>query len=165
MSLIQQIQQLGHPAQARIMHDLHAKYPNSIELTTAYTQLIEWIQNQPWVGIQWDCSNAQHCAQAKSLIEEISDQLQPADSHMNFQGVVTARTLLSKYETDPISLVMALQEINSYMISLVQSFVIQEEDDTMEEDEEENSVDDIKKELKDAGEESMVCGLVYFIIV
>jgi len=47
-TLIQQLQQLGIPDQKQIMLELHTQYPESLELTTAYTQLIEWIQRQPW---------------------------------------------------------------------------------------------------------------------
>lgn len=48
MALIQQIQQLSVAEQTQLMQDLNAKYPESLELTNAYTQLIVWIQDQPW---------------------------------------------------------------------------------------------------------------------
>jgi hypothetical protein len=48
MSLIEEIQKLGITEQTQLMKDLHEQYPDSLELTNAYTQLIVWIQEQPW---------------------------------------------------------------------------------------------------------------------
>ncbi|XP_031548603.1 signal transducer and activator of transcription 5B-like isoform X2 [Actinia tenebrosa] len=118
MTLIEQIQQLSLHEQTQLMQDLHAKYPDSLELTNAYTQLIVWIQEQPWEQA-CEPNNPDHCIKAKALMDAANAQLQ---SQGNIQGMFMAQNLMGKYQEHPINFVLALQELNKFMISLVEKF-------------------------------------------